>query len=69
MIKALHMRRYSTRNITVIMWLFVQLNDIGQLIKGTNTSLDELTSVTNITRIKKVLDISNQHAYLWSHDL
>lgn len=36
-----------------------KLNDIGQLIKGTNTSLDELTSVTNITRIKKYYDITD----------
>ena len=38
--------------------LFVQFNDISQLIKGTNTPLDDLANVTDVTRIKKVLDTS-----------
>ena len=36
----------------------MQLNDIGQLIKGTNTVLDELPNITDTQGVKKVCDQS-----------
>lgn len=32
----------------------IQLNDISELIKGTNASLDKLPNISDIQRIKKV---------------